>query len=83
MNRIPLERKVLSENDRIAASLRQQFAAHGVRCLNLISSPGSGKTLLLEKTLGSFAPDRRVAVLTGDIQTDNDAVGLGRYGFPV
>ncbi|MCC7499478.1 MAG: hydrogenase nickel incorporation protein HypB [Bryobacterales bacterium] len=83
MSRIPLERKVLGENDRIAAGLRERFAAHQVRCLNLISSPGSGKTLLLEKTLGSFRPDRRVAVLTGDIQTDNDAVRLGRYGFPV
>ncbi|MCX6623571.1 MAG: hydrogenase accessory protein HypB, partial [Acidobacteria bacterium] len=67
MTRIPLERKVLSENDRIAARLRESFTAHGVRCLNLISSPGSGKTLLLEKTLGSFRQTRRVAVLTGDI----------------
>jgi hydrogenase nickel incorporation protein HypB len=83
MNRIPLERKVLSENDRIAATLRQRFTAAGVRTLNLISSPGSGKTLLLEKTLASFPPERRVAVLTGDIQTDNDAVRLARYGFPV
>jgi hydrogenase nickel incorporation protein HypB len=78
-----LERKVLSENDRLAAELRAEFARHGVRCLNLISSPGSGKTALLERTLGAFDPSMRVAVLTGDIQTDADARRLARYGFPV
>jgi len=83
MTQIPLERKVLCENDRIAAALREEFQRRGIFCLNLISSPGAGKTLLLEKTLEGFAPDRRVAVLTGDIQTDNDARRLARYGFPV
>jgi hydrogenase nickel incorporation protein HypB len=83
MNRVPLERKVLSENDRIAADLRQRFFEHGVLCLNLVSSPGAGKTALLERTLEAFPRDQRVAVLTGDIQTDNDAVRLARFGFPV
>jgi len=83
MNRVPLERKVLKENDRIAAELRARFAERNVLCLNLISSPGAGKTSLLERTLESFAPGDRVAVLTGDIQTDNDAARLARYGFPV
>lgn len=82
MNRVPLERKVLSENDRIAAELRNRFAELGILCLNLVSSPGAGKTSLLERTLEAFASGRRVAVLTGDIQTDNDAVRLARYGFP-
>jgi hydrogenase nickel incorporation protein HypB len=50
--------------------------------LNLVSSPGAGKTSLLERTLEAFAPTQRVAVLTGDIQTDNDAVRLARFGFP-
>ena len=81
--KVPLERKVLSENDRLAAELRAEFARHGVRCLNLISSPGSGKTALLERTLGAFDAGTRVAVLTGDIQTDADARRLARYGFPV
>jgi len=80
---VPLERKVLNENDRLAAELRAQFAKHGIRCLNLISSPGSGKTALLERTLGAFDKAKRVAVLTGDIQTDADAQRLARYGFPV
>jgi hydrogenase nickel incorporation protein HypB len=82
MERVPLERKVLSENDRIAAELRARFAEHHILCLNLISSPGSGKTSLLERTLESFEPHERVAVLTGDIQTENDAKRLARFGFP-
>jgi hydrogenase nickel incorporation protein HypB len=83
MERVPLERKVLSENDRVAANLRARFHEHGVLCLNLISSPGSGKTSLLERTLESLARQDRVAVLTGDIQTENDANRLKRFGFPV
>jgi hydrogenase nickel incorporation protein HypB len=54
-----------------------------VFCLNIISSPGSGKTSLLERTLERFPKDTRVAVLTGDIQTENDAIRLARAGFPV
>jgi hydrogenase nickel incorporation protein HypB len=83
MNRVPLERKVLSENDRIAAELRNRFSERNILCLNLVSSPGAGKTALLERTLEAFPHDQRVAVLTGDIQTDSDAVRLARFGFPV
>ena len=106
MNRVALEKKVLSENDRLAAELRDRFRENQVLALNLISSPGSGKTTLLEKTLESFqsgdgrarssgrAPrggelvedggrSTRMAVLTGDIQTENDANRLKRFGFPV
>ena len=82
MDRIPLEKKVLSENDRVAARLRERFREEGILCLNLISSPGSGKTSLLERTLEQLPKDARVAVLTGDIQTDNDARRLARFGFP-
>ncbi|HZP63949.1 MAG TPA: hydrogenase nickel incorporation protein HypB [Terriglobales bacterium] len=83
MERVPLERKVLSENDRLAAELRTRFREHGVFCLNIISSPGSGKTSLLERTLEILPRNERVAVLTGDIQTDNDAARLRRFRFPV
>jgi len=83
MTRVPMEGKVLNENEQVAAELRAEFARHGVFAVNLISSPGSGKTALLERTLESFAPGRRVAVLTGDIQTDADAARLAKYGFPV
>ncbi|HKC71269.1 MAG TPA: hydrogenase nickel incorporation protein HypB [Terriglobales bacterium] len=83
MSQVSLERKVLSENDRVADELRRRFAEQGVLCLNLISSPGSGKTTLLERTLEAFPTSARVAVLTGDIQTENDAARLRRFGFPV
>jgi len=82
MNRLPLEKKVLSENDRVAAELRERFRQNNVLVVNLISSPGSGKTTLLEKTLEALPRSERVAVLTGDIQTENDANRLKRFGFP-
>ena len=78
-----VEKKVLSENDRLAAELRLRFQNENILCVNLISSPGSGKTMLLEKTLAAWPKDTPVAILTGDIQTDNDAKRLSRYGFPV
>lgn len=78
-----IEKNVLSENDRIAARLRNALGASGTLAVNLISSPGSGKTMLLEKTLEMLPAGTRAAVLTGDIQTDNDARRLARYGYPV
>ena len=83
MNRVPLEGKVLNENARVAAKLRERFREHRVLVVNLISSPGSGKTTLLEKTLETLPRGSRVAVLTGDLQTENDANRLKRYGYPV
>jgi hydrogenase nickel incorporation protein HypB len=80
---VPVEKKVLNENQRIAEELRQRYAKRGTLCLNIISSPGSGKTTLLEKTLAGFNQHDKVAVLTGDLQTENDARRLARYGFPV
>ena len=83
MTQVPLQSKVLSENQRIADSLRERYAANQILCINLVSSPGSGKTTLLERTLEGFPPETRVAVLTGDIQTERDAERLARFGFPV
>jgi hydrogenase nickel incorporation protein HypB len=83
MERVNLKSKVLNENQIIAESLRERYREHGILCLNLISAPGSGKTALLERTLASLDPATRVCVLTGDIQTDNDARRLAQYGFPV
>jgi len=80
---LAIEKKVLSENDRIATRLRDALRGSGTLALNLISSPGSGKTALLEKTLEMLPSGTRAAVLTGDIQTDNDARRLARYGYPV
>jgi hydrogenase nickel incorporation protein HypB len=80
---VPLETKVLSENQRLANALRERFAAAGTLVVNLISSPGSGKTRLLERTLELLPAGTRTAVLTGDIQTDADATRLARFGYPV
>ncbi|RPJ83399.1 MAG: hydrogenase accessory protein HypB, partial [Acidobacteria bacterium] len=78
-----VRQNVLKENDRIAAGLREEFARRGILCLNLISSPGAGKTSILEGTLQAFRDSgRHAAVLTGDIQTERDADRLRRYGFP-
>jgi hydrogenase nickel incorporation protein HypB len=82
MTRIAVQEKVLNENQRLAAELRQKFAEHGIFVLNFISSPGSGKTSLLECTLAALPRNAHVAVLTGDIQTENDANRLARAGFP-
>jgi len=83
MAQIEVEKKVLNENQQVAEKLRRSFDEHGIVCLNLISSPGSGKTTLLECTLEAFPRNTRVVVLTGDIQTENDAKRLQRFGFPV
>jgi hydrogenase nickel incorporation protein HypB len=81
--RVEVREGVLKENDRIAAELREALAAKRTLCLNLISSPGAGKTSILEGTLEALrATPLRAAVLTGDIQTERDADRLKRYGFP-
>ena len=73
----------MMENDRVAASLRTQFEASGLLCVNFIGAPGSGKTTLLERTLRTLPAHIRAAVRTSDIQTDNDARRLARAGYPV
>jgi hydrogenase nickel incorporation protein HypB len=83
VTRIELEKKVLSENDKIAARLRQQFNSAGVTVLNLVSSPGSGKTTLFEKTLGALAGVIPMALVAGDVQTDNDARRLEAAGAEI
>ncbi len=83
MTTVLVEKKVLNENARIAAELRQQFEASHVLVVNLISAPGSGKTRLLERTLELLPEGTKVAVLTGDIQTEKDAERLARFGYPV
>lgn len=80
---IPMEKKVLSENQIQANALRERFVMSRTLVVNLISSPGSGKTRLLERTLEMLPDGTRAAVLTGDIQTDSDATRLARYGYPV
>lgn len=83
LQRVQVEQKVLNENQRMAAELRERFQQSGTLVLNLISSPGSGKTSLLERTLALMPPGINAAVLTGDIQTENDANRLRKFPFPV
>ena len=83
MSRVEVEKKVLNENQILAEQLRERYREQGILCVNLVSSPGSGKTLLLEKTLERMDKRARIAVLTGDLQTENDAKRLAKFGFPV
>ena len=83
MDSIKLEKKILSRNDHLAAEIRQMFRSKGIAVLNMVSSPGSGKTSLLEKTLSDLSSDMRVAVIEGDIQTENDARRIAATGVPV
>jgi hydrogenase nickel incorporation protein HypB len=80
---VEVRRHVLKQNDELARALRQRFAAAGVRVVSLVSSPGAGKTALLERLLRELAPERRVAALVGDLATENDAARLARSGAPV
>ncbi|OGV49042.1 MAG: hydrogenase accessory protein HypB [Lentisphaerae bacterium GWF2_52_8] len=75
--------KVLAANDEIAGQNRKWLAERGVIALNLISSPGSGKTALLEKTLELLKDNLPCAVIVGDQRTDNDARRLSGRGAPV
>ncbi len=83
MSVITIERKVLAKNDEFAASNRARFAAHGLFVFNIVSSPGAGKTSLLERTLEQLRDGVRIAVVEGDVQTDFDAQRVAKYGVPV
>ncbi|MBV8073163.1 MAG: hydrogenase nickel incorporation protein HypB [Acidobacteriaceae bacterium] len=80
---VEVRQKVLKRNDLLARELRERFRAAGVFVVTLVSSPGSGKTAFLEKTLSLLQPQMRVAALVGDLATDNDAVRLARSMVPV
>jgi len=73
VRRIDVREKVMAKNDELAVQVRDRLHAHGVPSLNLVSSPGSGKTSLLERTLDALGARVRMAVVTGDVQTQNDA----------
>ena len=73
---------ILDENDRVAAHTRGHFDQHGVLALNLMSSPGAGKTSLLEATIRALAGRLRVAVIEGDLATENDADRIRACGVP-
>ncbi len=81
---VELRRGILKKNDELAAGLRARFTTAGVLVLNLVSSPGTGKTAFLERTLRELREGgARVAALVGDLETDNDARRLAASGAPV
>jgi hydrogenase nickel incorporation protein HypB len=80
---IPIETRILNENDRLAAENRAWFGTQGIFVVNLISSPGSGKTTLLIETLNALKYKFRCAVIEGDQQTDLDAQRIALTGVPV
>jgi len=73
---------LMSQNDRIAAHVREHLEDHGVLAVNLMSSPGSGKTSLLEATIEAIGDLRRIAVIEGDLETENDATRIRAKGVP-
>jgi hydrogenase nickel incorporation protein HypB len=78
--KIKIEKKVLSENDKIAAEIRERLNQNDIVSLNFVSSPGSGKTSLLEKTIAHLGKEIEIGLIAGDVQTENDAVRLKAAG---
>lgn len=83
MSIVTIERKVLKKNDELAVKNRELFKRHGAFVVNIVSSPGSGKTSILERTLEHLKDKLRVAVIEGDVQTDFDAQRVAKFGIPV
>ena len=80
---VEVRKNVLKQNDVVARGLRERFREAGVLAVSLVSSPGSGKTAFLERTLTLLHARYRVAALVGDLATENDAARLARSQAPV
>jgi len=74
---------ILDKNDQIAAEINALLSSHGIFVLNLLGSPGSGKTSLLERTIAALRSEVRLAVIEGDLFTSKDAERIARYQVPV
>jgi len=83
MSILTVERKILKKNDDIAAENRDIFTRHNIFTVNLLSSPGSGKTSLLEQTLIRLKKNINIGVIEGDVQTDKDAQRIAKFNVPV
>src|ERR1700678_591924 len=73
---------LLAANNQVARHNREHFDEHGVLAINLMSSPGAGKTALLEATIVALRDRYRIAVIEGDLETDNDAARIRAHGVP-
>ena len=76
---VNVRERVMARNDDIATTVRARLQAAAIPSLNLLSSPGAGKTALLEATLQRLGEAVRIAILTGDVQTQNDADRLAKH----
>ena len=83
MGIITIERKVLEKNDELAAQNRNLFKNKKIFVINVVSSPGSGKTSILERTIEVLKDKINIAIIEGDVQTDFDAKRIERYDVPV
>jgi hydrogenase nickel incorporation protein HypB len=81
--RVEVLERIFGENDKTAAANRAEFAAAGVRVINLMSSPGAGKTMLLRETLSRLAGQVRFGIIEGDIETSLDADRLAGFGAEI
>jgi hydrogenase nickel incorporation protein HypB len=79
---IEVQEKILAGNDRVALHNREHFIASGVLAINLMGSPGAGKTAVLERTAAAFKERFRLGAITADLATDNDAARLKAAGIP-
>jgi len=79
VRKIEVRERVMARNDELAARVRARLTAAGVTAINLMSSPGAGKTTLLERTLAELAEPLDIAVVAGDVQTQNDADRLAAH----
>jgi hydrogenase nickel incorporation protein HypB len=80
MKKVDLRERVLTENDKIARKNREKFSETGTLVINLVSSPGSGKTALIEETVKALKGEYKIFVITGDLMTENDARRISRHG---
>jgi hydrogenase nickel incorporation protein HypB len=80
---VTIERKILEKNDAIAANIREGFKDKNIFSFNILSSPGSGKTSLVERTIEYLKNRIRIAVITGDVQTDLDAQRINMFQVSV
>lgn len=79
---IEVQESLLAENDRQAEHNREHFVGHDVLAINLMGSPGSGKTAVLEATAKALGPGSKLSAMSGDLATDNDASRLRQAGIP-
>lgn len=83
MSRVNVEKKVLEANENLAQKLQDLFKKHNIKVINMISSPGAGKTSLLEYSLPILSKKYRVAVIEGDVLTSRDAERIAKLDIPV